>query len=114
MSNRRFCFALDLVDDAELIAQYERWHAPGAVWPEVIADIRARGIVGMEIWRMGTRMVMVVEADESFPRARPQPPRVAEWEALMSKFQRQIPGTDPAEKWAPMTMIFSLNDDAGP
>lgn len=91
MSNRRFCFALDLVDDAELIAQYERWHAPGAVWPEVIEDIRARGIVGMEIWRTGTRMVMVVEADESYPGGQSQPPRVAEWEALMSKFQRQIP-----------------------
>ena len=112
MTNRRFCFALDLVDDAELIAQYERWHAPGAVWPEVVEDIRARGIVGMEIWRTGTRMVMIVEADESFPRAQPRPLRVAEWETLMSKFQQQIPNTDPAEKWAPMTKIFTLNYDA--
>jgi L-rhamnose mutarotase len=114
MKNRTFCFALDLVDDAELIAQYERWHAPGAVWPEVIEDIRARGIVGMEIWRIGTRMVMVVEADESFPRAQPQSPRTAEWETLMSKYQRQLPDANPAEKWAPMTRVFALNSDTDP
>jgi L-rhamnose mutarotase len=114
MSNRRFCFALDLVDDAELIAQYERWHAPGAVWAEVIADIRAQGIMSMEIWRTGTRMVMVVEADESYPRIGLPPARVTEWEALMSKFQKQIPDTNPAEKWTPMTKIFTLNPDGGP
>jgi L-rhamnose mutarotase len=66
----------------------------------------------MEIWRMGTRMMMIVEADESFPRALPQPPRVAEWETLMSKFQQRVPNANSVEKWAPMMKIFSLNDDA--
>jgi hypothetical protein len=28
--SQRFALALDLVDDAELIAQYEAWHQPGS------------------------------------------------------------------------------------
>ena len=31
--SRRLCFALDLVDDAAKIAEYERFHDPGGVWP---------------------------------------------------------------------------------
>lgn len=45
---QRICFALDLVDDAELIAAYEAAHAPGAVWPEVVEGIRAAGYEAME------------------------------------------------------------------
>ncbi len=114
MNSRRLCLALDLVDDAELIAQYEKWHAPGAVWPEILADIRARGILNMEIWRIGTRMAMIMDVDEGYPRFEANAPRVKEWEVLMSKFQQPLPNTNPAEKWAPMTRIFALNDSAEP
>ena len=38
---RRVCFALDLIADADLIADYERAHAAGAVWPDVTDAIRA-------------------------------------------------------------------------
>ena len=46
----RLCLVLDLIDDPEKIAAYEKHHAPGAVWPAVIEDIKAQGIEGMEIW----------------------------------------------------------------
>ena len=55
--SRRLCFALDLVNDPAKIAEYERFHAPGGVWPEIVDDIAAQGIEGMEIWRTGDRMV---------------------------------------------------------
>lgn len=109
-ATRRYCLALDLVDDAELIAAYERWHAPGGVWPEIVADIRERGVTQMEIWRIGTRMVMIVEAGEAFVQPRTLPPRVAEWEALMSQYQLPLAGAAPGEKWLPMTRIFSLDE----
>ncbi|NQW75497.1 MAG: L-fucose mutarotase, partial [Cytophagales bacterium] len=32
---QRFCLALDLVDDSELIKEYEHYHAKGNAWPEV-------------------------------------------------------------------------------
>ena len=41
---RRICLALDLVDDAELIAEYERWHQVGNTFPEVTQSIRDAGI----------------------------------------------------------------------
>ena len=110
MTDRRFCFALDLVDDAALIAAYEDWHAPGGVPPEVLADIRAQGVAEMEIWRAGDRLLMVVTAGEDFPRDRPPEPLVAEWEASMSRFQKPLPVALPGQKWAPMTRIFALGE----
>jgi L-rhamnose mutarotase len=107
----RLCFALDLADDAELIAQYEARHAPGAVWPEVLAHIRAQGIEAMEIWRTGDRMVMIAEVAEDYPRPVPAPPETAAWEELMWRFQRPLPHAAPDEKWMAMQRIFVLDAD---
>ncbi|HVZ18525.1 MAG TPA: L-rhamnose mutarotase, partial [Terriglobales bacterium] len=65
----RLVFAVDLVNDAALIAAYEARHAPGAVWPQVIRDIRDKGFLDMEIWRIGDRMVMIAEVTDDFPRS---------------------------------------------
>lgn len=107
---RRLCFALDLIDDAALIADYEARHAPGAVWPAVIAHLRAAGFEGMEIWRTGDRMVMIAEVADDYPRAVPSPQENADWEALMWRFQRPLPHAGEGEKWLPMTRIFTLNE----
>ncbi|WP_145963207.1 L-rhamnose mutarotase [Croceibacterium ferulae] len=48
--SRRCCFALDLVADAALIAEYERAHATGNGRAEVTAAIRAHG---SSTWRYG-------------------------------------------------------------
>ena len=103
---RRVVRALDLVDDERLIAEYRRWHAPGAVWPEVLQFIRESGIVSMEIWGVTNRLVMVMEVTDDFPRAVAQPPRVQEWEQLMSVYQRLIPNAPAAEKWAECSRVF--------
>lgn len=107
---RRICFALDLVDDAALIAGYAARHAPGAVWPAVIAYIRAQGVEAMEIWRTGDRMVMIAEVAPDYPRAAPEPPENAEWEALMWRFQRALPHAAEGEKWLAMERIFALDE----
>jgi L-rhamnose mutarotase len=110
MSQRRV-HALDLVDDARLIAAYEARHAPGAVWPRVIEDIRQRGYRSMEIWRLDARLVMIAEVEDDFPR--PADPALREivdaWEAEMDVYQRSLRPDGP--KWTPMTRIFSLGDD---
>lgn len=107
---RRICFALDLVNDAALIAEYEARHAHGAVWPEVVADIRACGFESMEIWRTGDRMVMIAEVADDYPREVPQPPEIAEWETLMWRFQRALPHAAEGEKWMEMQRIFDLGE----
>lgn len=109
----RRCFALDLVDDAELIAEYEARHAPGAVWPAVIAHIRAQGVTALEIWRTGDRMFMIAETAADYPRPVPVPEETERWEALMWRFQRALPHARPGEKWIAMTRIFSLDAQDG-
>jgi len=110
----RLCLVLDLVDDPERIAAYEKHHAPGAVWPAVVEDIRAQGIEGMEIWRSGDRMVMIATVSDDYPRARIPPPEHDAWEKLMWEFQKALPHARPGEKWVPMTKIFDLSQQAGP
>jgi L-rhamnose mutarotase len=105
----RRCFALDLVDDAALIAEYCRMHEPGSVWPRVIDHIRLQGIEAMQIWRRDDRLFMIMETADDYPR----PVSSVElqqanqqWEALMASFQRRVEGALPEEKWAAMHCIF--------
>lgn len=106
----RRCFALDLADDPELIAEYEAFHRPGGVWPEVVEHIRATGIETMEIWRTGDRMFMIVEVADDYPRNIATPPEVERWEALMWRFQRPLQHAAKGEKWVAMNPIFSLEE----
>lgn len=113
MTTRRICFALDLVADAELIADYERAHAAGSVWPEVTAAIRAKGFLDMEIWRTADRLFMIAEVAADWPRAIPDELAQvdARWEAAMDRFQRPLPHAGAQEKWVPMERIFALDPD---
>lgn len=104
----RRCFALDLNADASLIADYEARHAPGSVWPEVVAHIRATGVDSMEIWRTGDRLLMIAEVADDYPRAVEAPPQVEQWEELMWRFQKPLPNAAHGDKWVPMKRIFSL------
>lgn len=108
---RRYCLALDLKDDADLIAEYERHHKN--VWPEITSSIRDAGIEDMEIYRTGNRLFMVMEVSEEFSfeakaAADRADPRVQEWEALMWKYQQPLPMARPGEKWLLMERIFKL------
>lgn len=111
----RLCFALDLNDDPELIAQYEEWHRPGKVWPEIVESIRQSGIREMEIFRIADRLIMVIDAGEGFSLAAKAAadasnPRVQEWERLMWKFQKPLSQAKAGEKWLPAARIFRLTD----
>ena len=109
----RLCFALDLNDDPALIAEYERWHQPDQVWPEVVESISSAGIRELEIFRVDDRLFMVMEVAEDFSLAAKAAadatnPRVQAWEALMWRFQKPLPRAESGAKWAAMKRIFSL------
>jgi len=113
--SERHVLLLDLVEDAGLIAEYEAWHAAGAVPHAVVRSIRRAGIVGMEIYRAGDRLVMVMETAAGFDAAAKAAadaadPDVRDWEALMSRFQRPISTASPGEKWTTARRIFSLDE----
>ncbi|MES2336894.1 MAG: L-rhamnose mutarotase [Pseudomonadota bacterium] len=105
---RRLVLALDLIDDAALIAAYEARHAAGAVWPEVVRDIRQRGCLDMEIWRVDDRLVMIAEVADDHPRAAEPAlaPAVDRWEREMDAYQRPLYAT--GGKWTAMRRIFAL------
>lgn len=107
----RYCLALDLKDDPQLIAEYERYHQD--VWPEIIKSITATGITGLDIYRSGNRMFMIMETNADFRFERKaqmdaENPKVQEWETLMWQFQQALPWAKSGEKWILMDKIFSL------
>lgn len=108
---KRYALALDLKDDAKLIAEYEHYHQQ--VWPEILESITDSGVLAMEIYRIGNRLFMLMETVDNFSfEAKSQADanniRVQEWEKLMWKYQQALPMAKSGEKWLLMDKIFSL------
>jgi L-rhamnose mutarotase len=106
---KRYCLALDLKDDPQLIAEYEDHHKK--VWPEILKSIHDAGIIAMEIYRVGNRLVMIMEVNDTFSfeqksKADSTNPKVQAWEELMWKYQQPLSVAKPGEKWILMEKIF--------
>lgn len=112
---KRFCLAVDLKDDAQLIAEYEQYHE--RLWPEIEASIKDSGIINLEIYRIENRLFMIMETNDSFSfeaksAADASNEKVQEWEALMWNYQQALPTAKKGEKWIIMKKIFDLNNQA--
>ena len=110
---KRYCLALDLVDDEKLIAEYEHWHKAENGWPEIKKSILDAHITAMEIYRTGNRLFMIMETKDEFSfdekaKADAENPKVQEWEKLMWKFQQPLAWAKEGEKWVHMNKIFEL------
>ena len=108
---KRYCLALDLNNEEQLIAEYEAYHKK--VWPEIIASIKEAGIVSMEIYRIMNRLFMIIETTDDFSfekkaAADANNESVQKWEELMWKYQQALPIAKPSEKWILMDKIFEL------
>jgi L-rhamnose mutarotase len=108
---RRYCLALDLKSDEELIKRYEEHHKN--VWKEIKDSIKESGIENMEIYRTGNRLFMIMEVNDDFSfdnksKADSANEKVQEWETLMSTFQQPLPWAQPGEKWVLTEKIFEL------
>jgi len=108
---KRYCLALDMNDDAALIEEYEAYHQN--IWPEIRESIVSSGILGMQIYRTGDRLFMIMETSDNFSFAAKgesdaSNPKVQEWETLMWKYQRPLPWAKAGEKWVLMEKIFEL------
>lgn len=110
---KRYCQTLELKDDPRLIEEYKKRHSRKYYWLEVGEGIRNVGILEMEIYLSGTRLVMIVETtldfdwDASFAKLE-QLPRQSEWEEYMSIFQKANKTASSVEKWQLMERIFKL------
>jgi L-rhamnose mutarotase len=104
---------LDLDNDPDAIAAYRAWHRPGGPPAAVTRSIREAGIVAMDIWLAGDRLVMVMETGPGFDAAAKarrdaDDPDVRAWEALMDRYQRRLAFAPPGVKWVAAERIFAL------
>jgi len=114
MNYKRYCKTLLLKEDAQLIEDYKKVHAPGAAWPEIKVGMREVGITDMEIYIQGTRLFMIMDTVPDFDHdkamaALAKKPRQSEWEAYVSRFQQSSAEATADEKWQLMERIYKLD-----
>lgn len=110
---KRYTLALGLINDPQLIAEYEEMHKE--VWPEIKESILNAGITSMAIYRSGALLFMIMDTDDTFSFSKKGEmdaanPKVQEWEKLMWKYQQVLPSAKPGEKWVLMDKIFELSN----
>ncbi len=108
---KRYCLTVDLVNDEKLIKEYEQYHVK--IWPEIEESIKSTGITQMQIYRLHTRMFMIMETEDNFSFEKKAAadlanPKVQEWEELMWKYQEALPQAKNGEKWILMEKIFEI------
>jgi len=111
---KRYCKCMELEDDPALIEEYKKLHAMGAAWPEVMAGMKEVGIIDMEIYISGTTLFMIMDTEADFDHEQAMAklatlPRQAEWEALVSKFQKTRSGASAKDKWRLVERIYKMD-----
>ena len=107
--HKRFCLALDLKNDPELIAEYLSYHSPKYFWNVIGEGIKKSGVEVMDIYNVDNRLFMIcempvdVDIDEAWQKMGTYE-RQAEWGALMSKFQQALPGHKL--EWVKMNKVY--------
>lgn len=112
---KRYVQALSLQDNPELIAAYRRIHSKEGIWPEILQGIKDSGILEMEIYILGTQLVMIVEMPvdldwDATMAKMGAGPRQAEWEEFVAQYQKAAPGQSSDEKWRMMERMFHFYD----
>lgn len=100
-------YVLDLKDEPDSIAEYEKWHKN--IWPEVLNHLESIGLTSCEIFRAGNRLVMITHGSASAATdgsGLKLPPEVQLWEDKMDDFQLRLPFAKPGEKWVLASSIF--------
>jgi L-rhamnose mutarotase len=113
---KRYCKTLNVKNDPELIKEYKKWHANGGAWPEIADGMKKVGILDMEIYITGATLFMIMDTIEDFDHDKAMSvlgtlPKQAEWESLMSKFQKTTADASAKEKWKLMDRIYKLDQD---
>lgn len=110
---KRYCQTMDLKDDAELIRRYREAHDKEHFWDEIKEGIKAVGILEMEIYILGNRLFMIVDApldfdwDSEMARLATLP-RQQEWEEHVAMFQDCAADATSDQKWQMMERMFYL------
>ena len=71
---KRYCQTMDITDDDKLISAYRECHSRSKAWREILDGIREVGILEMEMYILGNKVVMIVETPLDF-----------QWDEAMAK-----------------------------
>ena len=110
---KRYVQILDLKDDDQLIEAYIKQHSKPHMWREIIDGIKAVGILEMELYIQGNRLVMIVETPLDFDWDKAMSklaklPRQQEWEDWNAQYQDCKIGETSDEKWKLIDRMFHL------
>ena len=108
---KRYCLALDLINDPKSIDAYKEHHEN--VWPEIEESLKESGILNLEIYSIADRLFMIMETNATFSFQMKEEKdatneTVQKWEALMWNYQQALPSSKPGEKWMLMEKIYQL------
>jgi len=111
---KRYCKCMELKDDQVLIREYKKLHAMGAGWPEITTGMKKIGIIDMEIYISGTTLFMIMDTKADFNHDKAMAelatlPRQAEWEFLVSRFQKTHSNATAGEKWQMVERIYKMD-----
>lgn len=110
---KRYVQTMELKDNPELIRKYKEAHSEEKAWREILDGIRQVGILEMEIYIAGPRLVMICDTpldfqwDEAMARLATLP-RQQEWEEYVAAFQQCDAKATSAQKWQMMERFFRL------
>jgi L-rhamnose mutarotase len=107
----RYCFALDLRNDSELISQYKAWHQQDCVPAAVPRSFVRAGIGSLEIYCVRNRLFMVIEAGGAFDLnvvtgGDADAIDIRAWAVLMENYQQPLPGARDGESWIAAEIIY--------
>lgn len=110
---KRYVQTMELKDDSELIRKYREAHDKEHFWDEIKQGIQAVGILEMEIYILGNRLVMIVDAPLDFDWTEAMNrlatlPRQDEWEHHVAQFQSCDADATSDQKWQMMERMFYL------
>ena len=93
----------------EMIAEYEEYHKN--ISPEILKSIKDSGVESMQIYRIHTRMFMIMETIDDFSFEKKalmdtSNEKVQVWENLMWQYQKALPMAKEGKKWVLMKQIY--------
>lgn len=110
---KRFCQTMELKSDPELIKKYILAHDEQHFRPEILEGMHEVGILEMEVYITGNRIVMIVDAAEDFDWDTAMSrlatlPGQQDWEEYVAQFQQCDASATSDQKWQMMQRIFHI------
>lgn len=107
-------FVVNITDGNKPLQEYLHYHEQ--VWPEVEAGFKKAGYKKIALYHYGHLLVMIVTVPENADLdamgkiAGSYSPRCAEWNELMNRYQKGVPGTAPEQTWVEAKQFYRFSN----